>query len=117
MPRSKQTPLKCPRGRHEHDFSQTCQEWECAIFDRASYYKVVEYRSGSGPNLGDTKRETHWSVFPWAVRYAADRRDAVIYAVAPTGRFTCLDREKWGEWEQRWREDQIVLAVPAVEGD
>jgi general stress protein YciG len=47
---------------------------------------------------------TEWKCFPWAVRYARERGGygACIYAIAPTGRFFCLDREKLIEWEVRW---------------
>lgn len=98
MPISHQQPLTAPRGRSEHDFSQRYPEWEAAVFDRALYFAVFEMRNG--------RRETRFETFPRAAEYARVHPDdgPCVYAVAATGRFTHLDREKWDEWEQRWRE-------------
>jgi hypothetical protein len=110
MPHSHQQPITAPRGRSEHDFSQPYPHWEAAVFDRAIYYAVFELRNG--------RRETRWKILPWAVRYAREHRDdgACLYAVAPTGRFTLLDPEKWDEWIQRWEGKIMMTRGPRAGG-
>jgi hypothetical protein len=100
MPTSHQQPLTAPRGRSEHDFGQSQYDWMAAVFDRASYFAVFELRNG--------RKETRFKIFPWAVRYARERDwtfGICIYAVAPSGRFTLLDPEKWDEWIIRWKDN------------
>ena len=99
MPVSKQQPLTASRGGHVHDFTQSSARWEAAVFDQAVCFAVVKMaRRGESP-----ERHEFWC-FPWAARFARDRRDVCLYAVASTGRFALIDREKWDEWEIRWWE-------------
>src|SRR5262252_3426135 len=100
MPTSKQQPLTA-QGTHEHDFMQSYESWEAAVFDRAVYFAVYELRWGE---RGDPPRHTKWKCFPWAVRYAKESKHGpCIYAVVESGRFNNLDREKWDEWVSRWK--------------
>lgn len=99
MPSSKQTPLTSPRGRSVHDFSQRLVDWEASVFDDAEYFAVVEMRfeeRGYG--------HTRFEAFPDAVRRAEASARVTLHAVSSSGRFALLDREKWPEWERRWRE-------------
>lgn len=103
MPSSKQRPLDAAAGRDEHDFSQRRDGWEATVFDRAAYFAVVEMR---GAPADQARPETRFTVFPWAARLARGRADACLYAVTASGRFALLDRDKWSEWETRWRTTQ-----------
>lgn len=99
MPASKQTPLTAPRGSSVLDLSQPRVNWEAAAFDEAEYFAVVRMA-----RRGDEPLRREFTVLPWAVRFARVRDDVCLYAVAPCGRFALLDREKWDEWEVRWKE-------------
>jgi hypothetical protein len=103
MPTSKQRPLTAPRGGSEHEFGRSRPDWEATAFDRADYFSVIELRNG--------RRETRFSVseFPQAVEFArglAPDDGGCLYAVAASGRFALLDREKWDEWIIRWRRER-----------
>jgi hypothetical protein len=97
MPISKQQPLVTPRGGSEHDFGRSRSDWDAVAFDRAAHFSVIELRNG--------RRETRFTVFPWAVRFArglAPDDGGCLYAVCASGRFALLDPEKWDEWIIRW---------------
>jgi hypothetical protein len=100
MPVSKQTPLTS-QATHEHNFEQSYADWEASVFDRAAYFAVIELRYGGRGQ----QRYTKWTVLPWALRYAREHVETgpCVYAVVESGRFTVLDREKWDDWETRWR--------------
>ena len=100
MPASKQIPLTAPRGLSEHDFSGKLPYWEAACFDNASYFSVVELKIGDR----GVREYLTFDEPTMAMDYARDRLHASLYAVAPSGRFVHLDRDKWDEWVQRWRE-------------
>ena len=94
---SNQRPLAAPRCRSEHDFAQTREAWEAAVFDRAEYFSVCEIRND--------RRRTEFDAPRAAVEFARTRPadvGACLYAVAATGRSIFLDPEKWDEWVTRW---------------
>jgi hypothetical protein len=106
MPASKQRPLEVVAGNTEHDFAQPRENWDATVFDRASYFSVVEVHDRS---------EVRFTVLPWAIRFAQRRESVCLYAVAASGRFALLDREKWPEWEERWRSARSLPArLPPV---
>lgn len=107
MPASKQDPLAVADARDASDLSQPRTSWECAVFDEAAHYAVVEVRHD--------RRLSEFRVFPWAVRFAREHEDACVYAVSASGRFALLDKEKWAEWEERWMRARGLEAVPATE--
>ena len=94
MLKTKLDPRTAPRGGTEHDFAVPRENWETACFDNASYFAVIEMRRD--------RHRTEFLILPWAIRYASERDDACLYAVAETGRFALLDRARWPEWEDRW---------------
>lgn len=104
MPVSKQRPLEAVAGKSENDFAQRREGWEVTTFDRAAYFTVVEM---------SLRVEARFTVFPWAVRFARQSVGVCLYAVTASGRFALLDKEKWSEWETRWRSARkLPEAIP-----
>lgn len=99
---SRQRPLDAPRDGDARNLATPLVAYEAAVFDQATYFAVVRFRTASPDGGRYDRRE--FSVFPWAVRYAEGLDDACVYAVTESGRFCLLDRERLGEWETRWRE-------------
>lgn len=60
------------------------------------------------------KKDTYFVILPWAIRFARNRADACLYAVTSSGRFALLDRDKWFEWEMRWRRNRNLPERVAV---
>jgi hypothetical protein len=81
--------------RPEHDFLQTRQSWEEAVFDNAAYFLTCDY------SQWPVQRQ-QWQGFNEAVAYARARQRTCLYAVTATERSTILDRKTWPQWQARW---------------
>jgi len=98
MPRSHQQPLTAPRRGPSavHDFTQKMTDWKAAVFDNADHFVVMFH---CRPRDG---RRHVFLTFTQAVACARGAPDqGCVYAVAPSGRFCLIDRERWDEWLAR----------------
>jgi hypothetical protein len=80
----------------EHDFSLPLPEWELAVFDRATRFTVAGYRGRA------TRTYAAFDTLPEAMEAARNCDRCCVYAVAPSGRFICLDRADWPRWLERY---------------
>ena len=87
----------------EHDFTQSRTEWELTVFDRA----VKTGHFTTSRFLGQGKYDIRkFRRFAAAVNDAGGPDStgrALVYAVAPTGRFVCVEPILWNELMQRAR--------------
>lgn len=87
--------LDAPNAGSGRDLARPRSEWELSVFDRAAHFAVVEMRG--------EREYLRFRVLPWAIRRARTSPSTCLYAVSASGRFSLLDRERWGAWEARWR--------------
>lgn len=92
-------PKRLPR---EHDFGQTQEQWETAVFENASYFRTALW---VGPGRYESKL---FKDLPDAIQDATHRlgshgRRPILSAVTATKRFIILDKADWPLWLARWK--------------
>lgn len=95
MRESKQTPLTLPRGLNPHDFKQSLEMFEAAVFDNATVFAAVAVRP---------RRRAEFESFEAALEFVSFQHDPnswLIYASTSSGRTMIPDRAKWSEWSAR----------------
>ena len=93
--KSRQIPLIAPRNGNPHNFAQSIETWEAAVFDNAAYFSVFAVRP---------RRRQQFPTFAEAldfIREQSDSRSYLIYAVTEAGRTMIPDRDKWDHWLER----------------
>lgn len=80
----------------DRDFKVTLEEWEEAVFDNHDHFTVVRYRAR-------LKHDTRvFKDFPDAVIDARKAGRPLIYCVAKSGRFFCIEEVRWDYFMDRW---------------
>ena len=80
----------------EHNFMSSVDVWELAVFNSAKLFTVIEGRSPFN------RTRSEFKTWPEARAFAEGRPQAMVYAVAGTGRQVMLVRSRWGEYQQWW---------------
>jgi hypothetical protein len=95
----------------EHHFvGRTLEDWEMSVFRSAEYFTVfrkvprkVRYRHMLAGD--DNSHRQEFKTFPGAAVAAFHDEQALVYAIAKTGRSTLLPRHRWAEYAKVWEQD------------
>lgn len=91
----------------ENEFGTTLDEWEDRIFSEATHFRLHRFPSQSLPNVSGAYDRSEVTDFEDALRLAGGvlsvpNQRVLIYAVAESGRFVCLEKKKWAHFLELW---------------
>lgn len=98
-----------------HDFSQTREQWEQAVFDEAVEFTVSMFEGRGSRNTERYSRERFETAKTLAKTWRGKHgQRATLHAVTAAGRMATLDEKDWDAWTARYIAAECKIATKQV---